>query len=535
MKVAAGNDRALVDGFWFQRAVVVSIMGPACFGVFNLLLGKDANWDFLNYHYYNAWAYLQQRLALDVAVAHHATYYNPLLDVPFFLGAQHLPAWVMGLLLAGVQGLNFTLLFWLSWIVLPVEPRRLRLEVALLVALAGMAGGGALGQLGVVSYDNVLGLGVLAALLIVAGQARRICAGGLGSALACSLAAGAMVGAAAGLKLTAALYCVGLCTALLALPATIGRRLLVAFGFGLGVLAAMALLALPWSLQLWERTGNPFFPYFNALFHSPLVSAEFNRDATFIPRTLFERSFFPFFFTADSLKVAEFHFRDMRLLMVFVLLPLGWLLCRRRRGAAAPAMAPSPARRYILAAAGFSYLVWLALFCIYRYLIPLEILAPLLIALCLDLLPIPPRGRLALLAIGLALSQLVAHSEFDQRRAWDTPYVAVRVPAIAHPATTLVLLSGAAPMGYALPSFPPGPAFLRIQSHITGGQPPNGLDIAMRQRVAAHRGDLFALFAPWEETAARVALAQYGLDLAPEPCRYVSSNVAAPLKFCALR
>jgi hypothetical protein len=258
----------------------------------------------------------------------------------------------------------------------------------------------------------------------------------------------------------------------------------------------------------------------------------------FIPTELCESVFFPFFFSVNSYLVAEFSFRDVRLLIVFLLLPMGLLLprlrfLRAREGEGA--VACLPAARFLLAAAAFSYLTWLKLFCIYRYLLPLEMLSPLLIALCLDRLPLPLDKRLALLTIVLLGSQLAAHSDFEQRQAWGEHYVEVRVPSIPQPAETLVLITGTLPVGYAIPHFPSGIAFLRIQSYMTGGTPPNGLDLEMQRRVAAHRGDLFVLYHPSEREATDKALGAYNLALSREGCRPLFSNVASPLNLCPLR
>ena len=61
------------------------------FGLLIVVRGHDADWDFLNYHWYNAYAWLTDRRGFDVAVAHHATYYNPLADVPVYLAARIFP------------------------------------------------------------------------------------------------------------------------------------------------------------------------------------------------------------------------------------------------------------------------------------------------------------------------------------------------------------------------------------------------------------------------------------------------------------
>src|SRR5690242_18849643 len=58
--------------------LALSVIG---WSLFVISLGKDTSWDFRNYHWYIPYALLNDRLGLDVAVAHQASYYNPLLDV----------------------------------------------------------------------------------------------------------------------------------------------------------------------------------------------------------------------------------------------------------------------------------------------------------------------------------------------------------------------------------------------------------------------------------------------------------------------
>ena len=57
-----------------------------------LVLGQDANWDLRNYHWYNAYALLNGRYGIDLLPAQTPTFYNPALDVPFYLLATHVPA-----------------------------------------------------------------------------------------------------------------------------------------------------------------------------------------------------------------------------------------------------------------------------------------------------------------------------------------------------------------------------------------------------------------------------------------------------------
>ena len=84
---------------------VRALLACLSFGaLLSVLRGQDANWDLKNYHLYNAWAWLHGRLALDLAPAGLQSFFNPLLDMPYFLlGTGPLQHWPR--LLAGVQGL----------------------------------------------------------------------------------------------------------------------------------------------------------------------------------------------------------------------------------------------------------------------------------------------------------------------------------------------------------------------------------------------------------------------------------------------
>ena len=52
----------------------------------------DVNWDLKNYHYYNAYAFLNGRIGWDVAPAQIQTYHNPLLDLVFYELVQAIPS-----------------------------------------------------------------------------------------------------------------------------------------------------------------------------------------------------------------------------------------------------------------------------------------------------------------------------------------------------------------------------------------------------------------------------------------------------------
>lgn len=536
-----------------QRLIVlaVCILAPAAFGLLTLALGQDANWDLRNYHYYNAYAFLTGRWDWDIGAAQIATFYNPLLDVPFYLAVEALPPRWVGFLLGTVHGLNFILLFYLAQRLITLPHPRWKPAVSFAIALVGMLGAGNLSELGTVFHDNVVSLLVLGALLILVAQHKRLGASSLKSALPVVAGAGLLAGLAAGLKQPSVVYAVGLCIACLAVPGMFQRRFVLAFVFGLGVLAGIAVAGGFWMAEMWERYANPLFPYFNHLFQSPFAEISDYRDYKFRPGSLVEFIFFPVIFSLYSHAVAEIPFRELRFLILFALLAVAATSWFARRlsiafgatGVKAQADEPSAITEragagIVLTATVVAYAVWLHMFDIYRYLIPLELLAPLCIVLVLDRIPLRPAGKWfgALASVILILVMLQPGNW--GRVAWGEEYVGTRLPPLADPAHTMVLMTGSAPTSFVIPTFPPQVRFLRIQSYFTTPLPPyRGFTPLMRKLVAEHRGPLYVLSGTSAEQDGwtQAAMDAYELDLHKEQCQRVVSRIEAedqPLVLC---
>src|SRR6202789_3673912 len=135
--------------------------------IFVISLGKDMSWDFRNYHWYIPYAFLNGRMSLDISVAHQATFYNPALDIPFYLLATHAPSWVALGTLGAVQGANVVPLYLMARSILTTPQRKL---VAAIVALFCMTGGLTLSLSGTTYYDTVMSVFVLCGLALVIAQ-----------------------------------------------------------------------------------------------------------------------------------------------------------------------------------------------------------------------------------------------------------------------------------------------------------------------------------------------------------------------------
>ena len=516
---------SVIEILWLGLVVV------AC-GWFALKHGQDASWDFRNYHWYIPFAFLNGRMSFDVLPAEEATYYNPLLYVPYYWIATHLSARLAVFFVGALGGLNIIPLHLLGRIAAAPAHRR---WLAPVLGLAGVTGATALSLLGSTQYDNALCVLALLGLALLVGARSALRLGGSPAWWIAGIA-GFVVGCAVGLKLSFVIYAVGLVAALLAVkgaPRAHFERL-VACGIGgaLGVLLVSGF----WFAKIYALTGNPFFPLFNSIFGSPLVEAGTFTEAEFVPRDLGRALAFPFLFTADYGVAGYDAFDGSRVLVVYVLLIVVCVLWALRRISRKPLVSHEPTRM-LFAFAGGTYLSWLLLLGQYRYIVGLEILAPLLIWAAVGLLPLSQRWRMgivAVLLVGTALEEKTY--DWNEKVPLSKPYVKVDLPALPHPEKTMILTAGTKePTAYLIPSLPPGIPVLRIAGEVGDNASKGTLWTMIAERMRAHQGDLYLLISDEDRAKGRKAAAQYGLLMDEVGCASFSSNLGGPYELCPLR
>ncbi len=498
------------------------------FAVWAIVYGKEAGWDFQNYHWYDPYSLLNGRLGFDISVAHHATYYNPFLDVPLFLIGTHFPAWVDGAWMGIEAGIAAALIGGIGYRLFRFENKKQRLSVAVLIALAALTGGGAAGEIGKTSDDIAAGLGAIAGLFVLMAAFERVVRA-KGLDLLWIGLAGFLTGASPGLKLTALPYAFGWTLGMLVLPGSLWHRLVRTIAFGIGVTLGVAVFGGYWYWAMWQYAANPVFPYFNDLFKSPLVGPGSFRDETFLPKTWGARLLFPFLFSQDSLLVAEWRFRDIHIMLAYIAVPIAAVATLFKEPPGRQLVDPLVARMLMVIAAG-TYVVWIFLFGIYRYLIPLEMLSGVIIIAAVARLPIQAGSRLIIMIVLLGGAQAAAWKGDEPRFGWAGSYVDVNVPYIDDPANTMILLTETAPMGYLIPSFPKEIPFLRIQGWMVGAKDTTSkLGAEMHKRVAEHQGPLLGLYWPVEYDSTIKDYAEFGLKLDESGCKPVESNIQEPL------
>ncbi|MDR3518304.1 MAG: hypothetical protein P4M00_21120 [Azospirillaceae bacterium] len=518
---------------WLERALWLLV--PPGYGVLALCFGQDANWDLLNYHWYNAYALLTGRIDWDLTPAQIPTFYNPAIDVPFYLANQVMAPRAVAFLLGSVQGLNFCLLYALALRVLRPGRPGLRLLTATGLALTGLLGGGALGLLATTFYDNILSLGLFASLLAIIAWWPRLTGRRFTAALGRAILCGLPVGCAMGLKQPNVVYSLALCATVLLVPGSIPDRLRATVGFGLGVLLGVALFSGSWMGHLWVHYRNPLFPYMNNVFGSPFAAPSDYRDPWFLPQNSGELLGYAFKSAFDPLRIGEAWFRDIKIPLLAMALPGALLLTACRHRAPPPRLTEPIASRLVLGAIAFSFLVWLKMFAIYRYLIPIEMIAPLGLVVALDHLPLRAARRGAVMAVILITAQLAVSPADWGRVPWSDHWITLRPPTIADPDHTMMLMGGYWATSFVLPFLPRQMPVVRLESSFAQPGSNNRFTELIRQRITAHDG-AFAMLSTIPDTAsAATAAAAYGLMLDATACQVIENNMGEPLNFCTVR
>lgn len=358
--------------------VIISLLVALAFGTWSTLLGQDKNWDLLNYHLYNPYAFLNDRIVFDLAPAGVQTFFNPVLDIIYFTAISHLSPRTVGFLLGFLQGLNFLLIYKIAGKVLK-EHAHANIY-SLLLALAGVLSVGYLAEVGSTMHDSLVALFPLLSLWMIMEAIDSLRHDNQRSPWVLLIGAGVIAGTGIGLKLVSAIYALPLCLSLLIFPLPFLKRFKLAFIFGLSVLAGWFVTGGYWLYEVWRLFGNPLFPQFNNYFRGELAAFEETRDLRFLPQTIFDKMFYPVIFTLDPQRVAEFKYQQYSWLVAYISVIA--LLADRLLRFVKPAAGQrhwSTQASYLLAFFCTSYLLWLNIFGIYRYLVVIELLIPLLL------------------------------------------------------------------------------------------------------------------------------------------------------------
>ena len=139
--------REAVAARWKWPFALLACVAAA--GLASVATRIDVNWDLKNYHFYNAYAFVNGRLGWDIAPAQLQTYHNPLLDLPFYYLVQEIPSpRVIAFLMASTTGVAAFCLLRILAALFPkgIEDRAWWIALAFIAGMTGSMGRSVIGS-----------------------------------------------------------------------------------------------------------------------------------------------------------------------------------------------------------------------------------------------------------------------------------------------------------------------------------------------------------------------------------------------------
>jgi hypothetical protein len=307
----------------------------------------------------------------------------------------------------------------------------------------------------------------------------------------------------------------------------------------MGVITGLVVAGGVWIFHLWTKFRNPLFPFYNHIFKSPYTELTAHTDDRFLPSNIKRVLFYPYYFTYHRLTTMEWPFQDLRLAFIHFLLALAavtiairWIFNRRSPMSPVPT---TPARAWLIVFFVVSYIVWEAKFSIYRYLAPLEQLAPVVIVILLSVLfSVRRHVLLATTAVFGVLAFTTRAPRWD-RIPWDTTYVRASVPALPDASKAVILITSTEPLGYLVPSFPSSVRFVRIESNFFFPTSRNKMADEIDSQLKQADRDYYLLTSAEMLKSSDRLLVSYNLETVIDSAISIPTNGDDDIRFCRLR
>jgi hypothetical protein len=481
-------------------------------------MGQDTNWDQKNYHFYTVHAWLSGRTFSNLAPAQIQTWLNPLPHLLQYLLIQIAPPVMAGLVMGALAGLNGLMLWLLARRLQRGDPTWNGRACACVIVLVGLTGSIFLSEVGTTFAEYLCSVLVLGGLISITT---------VSSEIDCKLKsrdflfAGLWLGAACGLKITNLIYAIALGASLVALWPVLALRNRMLLSYAIGGVCGFLATGGYWAVHLWLVFGNPIFPFFNAVFASPLFERVNFVDPVFIPKSLLTAAItYPFAWLLGMHPTNQLPFREARFALVAVFMPVALVVSALR-----PARGLSGAtetgrivelRQFWFHSLFFvtSYAIWLKQFGHQRYALPLELLTGLMLFLSLGQVL---RNRMEITFVFglLAMFSVIWTRPANWGRIpYSKDWFGIIAPGDPAPPTLYVMMGDGEPFAYVIPFMPQASRFVRL----TGNMPlePNmPLGRKALSMIRAHTGAIRSLAVVELNEQHRARLARFGLALAP--------------------
>lgn len=348
-------------------------------GVLSMMLRYEMSWDFANYHYFGPWALFNNRIGYDLLAAGFNAFYNPFMDVPLYLLVRYFNDYPYFIhFMQGLwSGALMYVLFKIALLSFDYKTIRGKIGVVLTL-LIGLTGNAFFMQIGTSSNDVQTSTLVMIAFYMLFKEINR---DNMRSWM--FLIAGFVMGASMGLKLTTITYCLSSGLTLILFYKDLKNPIKLIGLFALGGFIGFLTFEGYWMYVLWEKFQNPFFPFANAFFRSPYGEFGDNSYLNFRPLTFWEFLLKPFAMCFNFYRLEGMAWNvDFRLAIIYVIAIVYGLRLLVRR-IKKQSIEISRQQKFLMIFLLLSYVLWINIFALMRFYIPIETLSAIYIAMAL--------------------------------------------------------------------------------------------------------------------------------------------------------
>lgn len=494
---------------YFDSCLLLFLMG--LFGIVSIFLGRDFNWDFRNYHYYNAWAYLNNRLDIDLTPNDGLrAYFCPTLDIIEYLLMQVVSPKIYAFIIGSISGVGCFYSYKLAQLVFTIKfSKKSRLFFIVIAVVLGNTAFANIVQIGTSYNENIVAVIFLVGFYYIVkynsnNSYKSLWFGSI------------MLGIAFACKLTVIVYIFSvfilkfLSYKLQSKVDYKKSNLTMLTGFALGSFSFAGF----WWVKMIHRFGNPFYPNFNSLLKpkSSINYITYTKEHHFIPSSILHYIAQPFIMMTDSDITSEFPFRDPRFGCLFILI-IGYFILRKCNN---NVKLQSGLENYLLKFFLLSYVLWEMLFSIARYTIELCYISGILIVLLVINIKIEERIKNIVLLI---LTVLLISSTIYRIPQWG------RVSFIDNITNNQVRISNALiimpeePLTYLIPSLGSSNIYIGLpfQKSLSSKWHIEQKDFIIKQAVA-NKQDIYVVALSAETLAGLDWVAKYNLKLDKTSC-----------------
>ena len=428
----------------------------------SIYLKNEIVWDFANYHYYNVWAFLNNRLNWDIVPATFTTFLNPFIDFPLYFYIQ----WFNNYpdLIWGLQGIwGGLLLFYVyktyalffdfdqlqHWIVFGV------LCVVILTGWGTISQWGSSANEIPVAFFILWGFYLLLKMIKYPEKQQFIN----------FFIAGFIMGIALGFKQTVITYCVASGATLIICYKYFSKPLKNISFFVLGGLIGYLIINGYFMYKYWILYQNPMFPFLNGVFHSPYFD-NLNYYDNIYPPSWKNFIFFPFQWFQNPHRISTEYYSDIHLTLFYitVMLILASLNFKNIR----KKFLQDKMKVFLLIFFFISFYFWLFEFAFLRYAVVLEVIGAIILAVwVVYLFPKKTISFIFCSVFAIIFADVLYenfYSDFSTIKIIETDKKRLYVEPINLPENTLVKIYGM-PGASLIPFFEKGDKSVRAVGH----------------------------------------------------------------------